>query len=97
MNSATVIDVIEFRESWTHRYPEFAVRGEGILAVLDPAEVSEIPSNRPSSLTISRPDGSISIISVGQWECPHGTVGVFLPELGAEDLPRLSRVSWRPD
>ena len=33
-----VIDTIAYRDAWTHRYPEVSTRGEGVMAIVDPAD-----------------------------------------------------------
>ena len=63
---------------------------EGLLAILDPLEVSEIPFAAGTLLRICRPDGNTLECATTAVLHPHGVVGVFFPTLKMGDIPRLS-------
>ena len=63
---------------------------EGLLAILDPLEVSEIPFAAGTLLRICRPDGSTLECATTAVLRPHGVVGVFFTNLTKANIPRLS-------
>jgi hypothetical protein len=89
-----VIDTILFDASLIQRYPEFAGRGEGVIAVLDPNQIQEAPAIRDRALTIHKPDGSVAQILASSSEVHHSAVGIFFPAASSDDIPRGSELEW---
>jgi hypothetical protein len=36
-------EAISYWNSWIHRYPKFAKRGEGVMIILEPSQINEPP------------------------------------------------------
>jgi hypothetical protein len=89
-----VIDTISFRHSWTHRYPEFAERGEGVMAILEPSQIKDPPEIRGRIVTIHKPDGATSQLVATDSEGHHSVVGIFFGGVSAEEIPRGSQLEW---
>jgi len=89
-----VVDTITFRNTWTHRYPEFAGRGEGVLAILEPSQISEPPEVEGQAMTVHKPDGAVSRLVAGGSEAHHSVVCIFFGGVSAEDVPRGSQLEW---
>jgi hypothetical protein len=88
-----LIDTIELREGWTHRYPDLAARGEGVLVVLEPEGPRPDALLAGRSVTVRRPDGSIITPVVDRVERGAGDVpGLFFRGLSAADIPRGSTI-----
>ena len=71
------MDVIELSSSWTHFYPEIATRGDGLLVVLEPEQIREPPEIAGHSVTIFRPDGTVSQLEASSVEVHHSVVAIF--------------------
>jgi len=89
-----VVDTISYQEGWTHRYPEAANRGEGLLAILDPNEIREPPDIHGCAVSIHRPDGSVADIIADGSEARHSVVAIFFKGVTSEDIPRGSHLEW---
>ena len=88
-----VIDTIEHREAWTHRYPTLAARGEGLLVVLEPAGPKPGASLVDRPVTVRRPDGGTSSHVVDSVEQgANGVPALFFRGLTGPDVPRGSTV-----
>jgi len=88
-----VIDTIEARESWMHRYPDLAAKGEGLLVVLEPEGPKPTASLVGKSVSVRRPDGSATTLVVDRVERGAGDVpGLFFRGLTAADVPRGSTI-----
>ena len=89
-----VIDTIEFKSSWTHRYPEIEARGEGVMAILDPDQIQVAPEVHGRPIKISRPNGSVGNLVATLAEEHHSVVGIFFQGVGSEEVPRGSELEW---
>lgn len=89
----TIIDIINFR-GWIHRYPDLVARGEGILLVLDPSQISDKPNIPYNKVKILRPDKTTIELSVDEIEVRHKVVGMFIKGVYRDEVPRLSIISW---
>jgi hypothetical protein len=90
----TVIDTIAYTKSWTFRYPELAGRGDGLMVLLDPDQITEAPDVAGRTVTVRLPNGSISRFEAAASEAHHATVGIFLPGAKSRDIPRGSQLDW---
>lgn len=89
-----VIDTITLKNSWTHRYPELAKRGDGLLLILEPEQIKEAPDIEGRTVTVKRPDGSVSSCEVSHTEAHHGVVGIFVKGLALHEIPHGSLIGW---
>ena len=89
-----VIDTIQFKSSWIHRYQEFEARGEGLMAILDPDQIQVAPEIAGHTVEIWKPDGSISQLVALTAEAPHSVVGVFFKGASSEDIPQGAELQW---
>lgn len=89
-----VIDTISFRDSWIHRYPDFAKLGEGVMAILEPSQISEPPEVRGRTLTVRKPNGDLSRLVATDADAHHSVVGIFFGGVSAEEIPRGSHLEW---
>jgi hypothetical protein len=90
----TVIDTINRRGMWIDRFPDRMAKGEGLLVILDPAQINERPDIPHNSVTILRPDNSRIDLIVAEIEVRHNVVALLFRDVLPEDIPRLSIVSW---
>jgi hypothetical protein len=87
-----VIDTIDLRETWTHRYPELMAKGEGLLVIVDPAGVNE--SVVGGSVTVRRPDGTaITLVVDGVERGASDMPGLFFRGLTRVDIPTGSTIA----
>jgi len=89
-----VIDTIQFNSSLIHRYPEFEARGEGLMAILDPHQIQEVPEIKGLTIMICRPDGSVNHLIASSAEASHSVVGIFFEGASSEDIPRGTVLEW---
>ncbi|HEX8151019.1 MAG TPA: hypothetical protein VF591_27800 [Pyrinomonadaceae bacterium] len=89
-----VIDTISYRSSWTHRYHELAERGAGVMAILEPGQISEAPEIRGLTITVRKPDGNVSRFVAADVEAHHSVVGIFFSGISADEIPRGSLIEW---
>ena len=89
-----VIDTISYRDSWSHRYREFAKRGEGLMAILEPSQINQLPEIKGRTVTIHKPDGNISQLVATDSEGHHSVIGIFFSGMSADDIPRGSQLEW---
>ncbi len=89
-----VIDTIDYRNSWIHRYPEWLERGEGVLAILDPNQIEVAPEICGRTVTVYKPDGKIARFVANSSEKPHSMVGIFFKSIFSEEIPRGSKIEW---
>jgi hypothetical protein len=88
-----VIDTIEHRQSWTHRYPDLAAKGEGLLVVLESDGTTPDASLVGKPVSVRRPDGSTMTLVVDGVERGAGGVpGLFFRGLTSPDVPRGSTI-----
>ncbi len=89
-----VIDIINYRGSWTHRYPELAERGDGVMVILEPSQIKEPPEIQGRTVTIHKPDGNLSQLVATHAEVHHSVVGIFFRGISAVEIPRGSQLEW---
>jgi hypothetical protein len=88
-----VIDTIEHRQSWTHRYPDVVAKGEGLLVVLESESTKSDAFLVGTPVSVRRPDGSTIALVVGGVERGAGGVpGLFFRGLTSRDVPRGSTI-----
>ncbi len=90
----TVIDTIPMTDVLYRHQPGLKAKyqSDGLLAILDPDETTEVPVVSGSVVTIFRPDGSSIVRVVTVAERPSTVVGLFFAGLRPEDVPRLSHI-----
>jgi hypothetical protein len=91
---ARVIDRITYSSTSTHRYPERAQFGDGVMAILDPQEIRSVPDLAGKIARIERPDGGSEELAIHHSEVHHGVVGLFFQRTDEARIPRLSVVTW---
>jgi hypothetical protein len=89
-----VMDTITYRSSWTHRYPEFAKRGNGVMALLEPSQINEPPEIQGRTVTIHKPDGSVSQFIAAGSEAHHSIVDIFFSGISADEILPGSLIEW---
>lgn len=90
----TVIDTIHLGK-WIVKHPEFAKSDEGMMAILDPAQITGKPEIPDNKVTIVRPDGSIIELIVAEIETNRREVtALFFKDARRNEIPRLSKISW---
>ena len=89
-----VIDTICYRHGWTHRYPELTHRGEGVMAILEPSQIREPPEVQGRTVTVRKPDGSLSQIVATDSEAHHSVVAIFFSGISADEIPCGSQIEW---
>ena len=89
-----VIDIISYSKGLIDRYPELAERGEGVLAILEPSQITLAPDIRGLAVLIHKPSGEISRIVATDSLAPHSVVGIFFKDVSAEEIPRGSELEW---
>lgn len=89
-----VVDTIDHRKSWIHRYPEYMNRGEGVLILLDPNQISDISDISGKTVTVHKPDGNKVRFIVGNSEVRHSKVGIFIKNVFSDEIPRESLIEW---
>ena len=89
-----VIDTINYRGGWTHRYPELAERSDGVMVILEPSQIKEPPEIQGRTVTIHKPDGNISQLVATNAEVHHSVVGIFFRGISAKEIPRGSQLEW---
>lgn len=89
-----VIDTIDYRNSWIYRYSEWQKRGEGVLVILDPEQIDQPPEVQNLTVTIYKPDGSISHFVANSSERLHSMVGIFFRDVFSDEIPRGSKIEW---
>ena len=89
-----IVNTINYRNSWIHRHPVFAERGEGVMVILDPNQIKEPPEISGQTVTIYKPDGKIVQFVVGSSEAPHSLVGIFFKDVFSDEIPLGSQVEW---
>ena len=88
-----VIDTIQHRQSWTHRYPDLGAKGEGLLVVLESEGAKPDASLVGKAVSVHRPDGSTITLVVDRVERGAGDVpGFFLRGQTNSDIPRGSTI-----
>ena len=87
-----VIDTIQLNSTLYGHHPEWRARygSEGLLAILDPADTTEVPVSPGTVIRVHRPDGTTVEHTTTLGERPSTAVGLFFPHLTADDIPRLS-------
>ena len=89
-----VIDTIEHRASWTHRYPDIAAKGDGLLVILAASDPPPDTSLIDRAVMVLRPDGGVSEHVVAGVERGASKVpGLFFRGLSAADVPRVPRLA----
>ena len=92
-NVFRVIDTVEHRAEWTHRYPEIDVRGEGLLVILESSEHVPEDSLKGQSVAIERLDGTVSdfVVAGVAWGA-NKVPGLFFQGIRSADVPRGSMI-----
>src|SRR5215207_4124426 len=83
----TVIDTINRRGMWIERFPDRMAKGEGLLVILDPAQINERPDIPHNSVTILKPDNTRLDIIVTEIEVSHNVVAFFFKDIFPEEIP----------
>ena len=93
-----VIDTIQLNSTLYGHHPEWQARfgSEGLLAILDPADASEVLVSPGTVIRVHRPDGSSAEHTTTATERPSTAVGLFFPHLTPDDIPRLSTLEPIP-
>lgn len=94
MPTCRVLDTIHYSGLWTHRYPEIAALGDGVLAVVDPADRTDPSGLAGAKVTVMRPNATCLELRVDHAEAPSGTLGIFFRGLSPTDVPRGSTIEW---
>ena len=89
-----VIDTIQFNSSCLHRFAEFQARFEGVMAVLDPNQIQQVPEIEGRTIMICRPDGSVKQLIAYSAEARSSVVGIFFKGATSEDIPRGAELHW---
>lgn len=89
-----VIDTIDYRNSWIHRYPEWLERGEGVLVILDPNQITQPPDVRGRTVTIHKLGGVVNQLIAYDSEAPHSMVGIFFKNVFSDEIPKGSELEW---
>lgn len=66
--------------------------GNGLLVVLDPAQVTTAPMAAGSTVRVHCPDGTVTERRVTNILVPHSTVGLFFANTQEHEIPRGSRI-----
>jgi hypothetical protein len=91
---ARVIDLISYSNRWTHRYPDMARFGDGIMVILDPRDINDVGDLTGVVAAVKKPDGSIETLPIHHAEVHHNTVGLFFQGIDESRIPRNSEVTW---
>jgi hypothetical protein len=88
-----VIDTIQLNEATLRSSPDLmASLGQGLLVILDPAQVSSAPFQAGVTVRVHRPDGASFNRVVSAVKVPHAAVGVFFKDMEQHEMPRLSEI-----
>ena len=90
----TVIDRITLNKRWTHRYPQWAKYGEGLMVLLNPEQIDSSHDLAGRTAHITRPDGVAKSLQIHHSEVHNGVVGLFFEGVDESMIPRLSVVTW---
>jgi len=86
-----VIDTIKYDEALFRQQPGLAQRfGHGLLAILDPAQVTSAPVQPGDTVRIRRPDGSSFVRAVSDVDVTRSIVGLFFLDTAQHEIPRDS-------
>ena len=90
----SVIDTIQMSEVLFGHHPEWRARygSVGLLVVLDPWVVPEVPVPADTRFRVHRPDGTSAEYVATLAERPSTAVGLFFPRLTPVEIPRLSQL-----
>ena len=89
-----VIDIIQFTETLLTRFPEYRLRGIGLMTILDPQQIDTDPKFHERNILVRKPDGVVAEFVAFSSEIHHSVVGIFFKDLINEDIPRGSIISW---
>jgi hypothetical protein len=89
-----VIDTIIYNETSMQRFPDIAWRGEGLLAILDPDQIQELPDISGRPVSILRPDGSWIDLVAASSEVRNSVVAIFFEGASRGDIPPGSQFKW---
>jgi hypothetical protein len=89
-----VIDTIRWSEQMQERLASSGVPqlGNGVLAILDPAQVKSPPIAAGGSVRVHCPDGTVTERRVAAVEVRHSVVGLFFADTHEHEIPRLSQI-----
>jgi hypothetical protein len=90
-----VMDVIDYRSSWTFRYPDFARLGEGVMVLLDPNQITEPPPIKRKTVNIQKPSGDTFQFTAFDTEAHHSIVGIFFKGIFSDEIPIGSQLEWQ--
>jgi hypothetical protein len=88
-----VIDTIQINARLTHHFPEFEAR-EGVIAILDPDRIQEVPEIIGQTVMIWRCEGSVKQLVVSGAVAHHSIVGIFFEGASSEDLIPGAELQW---
>ena len=88
-----VIDTIQVNSRLTHRFPEFEAR-EGVIAILDPDRIQEVPEITGQTVKIWRRDGSVKQLVVSGAVAHHSVVGIFFEGASSKDITPGAELRW---
>jgi hypothetical protein len=89
-----VIDIIRYRRGWIDRFPDLATRGEGVMAILEPNQISEPPPIQGCIITVHKPNGTTAQLLATTSEVQHAVVGIFFSGISPDAIPRGSFIVW---
>ncbi|MBX3065533.1 MAG: hypothetical protein KF726_21335 [Anaerolineae bacterium] len=90
----TVIDTIHLGK-WIIKHPEFARTEEGMIAILDPLQITGKPEIPENKVKVIKPDGSTIELIVAEIETNRREMtALFFKDARRNEIPRLSKISW---
>ena len=93
-----VIDIIRFDETLILEQPDIVERfGLGILAILDPAQVTAAPMQAGSPVRIHRLHGKSIDRVVSKVDVRYSGVGLFFKGVDQHEIPRQSEIELLSD
>ena len=89
-----VIDTIRWSEAMQQRNASVALPqlGDGLLVILDPAQVTTPPMAAGSTVRVRCPDGTVTERRVASVQVPHSVVGLFFADTHEHEIPRGSQI-----
>ncbi|MFN0055727.1 MAG: hypothetical protein ACKV0T_26590 [Planctomycetales bacterium] len=96
MAGARVIDTIQITDTLRQHVQGLQVpfTGDGIHAILDPAESDDTAGAGGKLATIQRPDGSETTWIIAGTQTCHGVPSFYFQNMTSDALPRLSTICW---
>ena len=88
-----VIDTIHFGD-WVYAHPGVTVHKNGVMAVLDPGQINELPNVQGLSVTVHKPDGCVIQLVAADSEVHQSVVGIFFSGIPLNEVPLGSWLDW---